>query len=81
LRGRREGDTTFGDRCASVRAHRVGLIPKRNKLVRKAFGVLLMQVFDGVAIVWVVLPVHFRPIHDRLRILRLRGWSPAVWLW
>ena len=26
------------------------------------------------------LPVHFRPIHDRFRISRLRGWPPAAWL-
>lgn len=27
------------------------------------------------------LPAHFSPIHDRLRISRLRGWPLAAWLW
>ncbi|MND78140.1 hypothetical protein D3C80_698480 [compost metagenome] len=27
------------------------------------------------------MPAHLRPIHERLRISRLRGWPPAAWLW
>jgi hypothetical protein len=26
------------------------------------------------------LPAHFKPIHDRLRISRLRGCPPSAWL-
>lgn len=28
----------------------------------------------------VFLPAHFKPIHDRLRISRLRGCPPSAWL-